>query len=69
MHAVSPETLLHWHRDLFKKVWRKKSRPPEQPKRIPPEVITLIQAMAKNDVLWGADRIRGGLHHNYQSAA
>ena len=58
---VSPETLLRWHRDLFKIVWRRKSRPRGQPKRLAPEIVTLIQAMAKDNVLWGAERIRGEL--------
>jgi hypothetical protein len=26
LHLVSPETLLRWHRELFKIVWRRKSR-------------------------------------------
>ena len=32
-----------------------------QPKRLAAEVVTLIQAMAKDNVLWGAERIRGEL--------
>jgi hypothetical protein len=59
--VVKPETLLRWHRDLFKIVWRQKSRPRSQPKRLAREIVTLIQAMAKNNVLWGAERIRGEL--------
>ena len=61
LHLVSPETLLRWHRDLFKIVWRRKSRPRDQPKRLAPEIVTLIQAMAKDNMLWGAERIRGEL--------
>lgn len=61
LHVVSPETLLRWHRDLFKIVWRRKSLSGGQPKRLAPEVVTLIQAMAKDNVLWGAERIRGEL--------
>ena len=61
LHVVSPETLLRWHRDLFKIVWRRKSLPRGQPKRLAPEVVTLIRAMAKDNVLWGAERIRGDL--------
>lgn len=26
LHVVKPDTLLRWHRDLFKLVWRRKSR-------------------------------------------
>ena len=61
LRVVSPETLLRWHRDLFKIIWRRKSRPHGQPKRLAPEIVTLIQAMAKHNVLWGAERIRGEL--------
>ncbi len=61
LRVVSPETLLRWHRDLFKIIWRRKSRPHGQPKRLAPEVVTLIQAMAKHNVLWGAERTRGEL--------
>ncbi len=61
LHLVSPETLLRWHRDLFKILWRRKSRSRGQPKRLPTEVVTLIQAMTKDNVLWGAERIRGEL--------
>ena len=61
LRVVSPETLLRWHRDLFKIVWKRKSRPRGEPKRLAPKVVTLIQAMAKNNLLWGAERIRGEL--------
>jgi len=59
LHVVNPEALLRWHRDLFKFVWRRRSRPKGQPMRLAPEVVTLIQAMAKDNALWGAERIRG----------
>ena len=61
LHVVSPETLLRWRRDLFKIVWRRKSRPRGQPRRLAPEIVTLIQAIAKDNMLWGAERIRGEL--------
>ena len=61
LHLVSPETLLRWHRDLFKIVWRRKSRPKRRTSRLAPEIITLIQTMATDNVLWGAERIRGEL--------
>ena len=59
---VSPETLLRWHRDLFKIVWRRESRTRGQPKRLAPEIVTLILAMAKDNLLWGAERIRACAH-------
>jgi len=61
LHVVNPETLLHWHRDLFKFVWRRKSRTRRQPRRHAPEIVMLIQTMAEGNVLWGAERIRGEL--------
>jgi transposase InsO family protein len=61
LHLVCPETLLRWHRDLFKIVWRRKSRPKRPPNRLSLEIIKLIQAMATDNVLWGAERIRGEL--------
>jgi len=61
LHLVRPETLLRWHRDLFKMVWTRKSRPTGQPRRLAPEIVTLIQMMARDNVLWGAERIRGEL--------
>ena len=42
MHVIKPETLLRRHRDLFKIVWRRKSRPRGQPRRLAPEIVTLI---------------------------
>lgn len=61
LHLVCPDTLLRWHRDLFKIVWRRKSRPKRPANRLAREVVELIQAMAANNVLWGAERIRGEL--------
>lgn len=61
LHLVNPETLLRWHRDLFKIIWRRKCLPKGQPKRLAPELVILIQAMAKDNVLWGAERLRGEL--------
>ncbi len=34
LHLVQPDTLLRWHRDLFKIVWTRRSRPNTQPKRL-----------------------------------
>ncbi|MFZ1039940.1 MAG: helix-turn-helix domain-containing protein [Anaerolineales bacterium] len=58
MHIVQPDTLLRWHRELFRLYWRRKSQ--GQPK-ISAETIALIQKMAKENRLWGAERIRGEL--------
>ena len=61
LHVVCADTVLRWHRDLFKIVWRRKSQPKEQPKRLASDVVALIQRMAKDNTLWGAERIRGEL--------
>jgi putative transposase len=55
---VQPDTLLRWHRKLFGLYWRKKSQ--GKPK-ISSETIALIEKMAKENQLWGAERIRGEL--------
>ena len=61
LHLVCADTFLRWHRDLFKIVWRRKSQPKGQPKRLASEVVALIQTMTKDNALWGAERFRGEL--------
>jgi len=59
---VQPDTLLRWHRDLLRRVWRCKSRPRKRGK--PPltdDLVAVIQKMAKENRSWGAERIRGEL--------
>jgi putative transposase len=60
---VQPDTLTRWHRDLFKIVWRRKSKakPKPQPATLPVTTIRLIWQMATDNCLWGAERIRGEL--------
>src|SRR5918997_3133973 len=60
---VQPDTLLRWHRRLFRWHWRHKSRVTAPAHRPPlaPETIALIREMAANNRLWGAERIRGEL--------
>src|SRR6266487_253479 len=58
LHIVQPETLLRWHRELFRLYWRQKSQ--GKPK-VWPETIRLIQKIAKENHLWGTERIRGEL--------
>jgi putative transposase len=58
---VKPETLLHWHRQLFKRFWRRKSRGRVGRPKLSAEVIALIKQMALDNRLWGAERIRGEL--------
>jgi putative transposase len=61
LDVVQPDTLLRWHRDLFKWVWKRKSRPKSQPKKLGHETIDLIKEMAVTNATWGAERIRGEL--------
>jgi transposase InsO family protein len=61
LHIVQPDTLLRWHRDLFRLYWRRKSRKRKPKPRIPEETIDLIKQMAADNSLWGAERIRGEL--------
>ena len=61
LFIVQPDTLLRWHRDLFRRYWRRKSRNKKRKPRIAPETIALIRKMAKENRLWGAERIRGEL--------
>ena len=61
LHIVQPDTLLRWHRDLFRFYWRMKSKRKQNKPKIPPETIDLIRKMANENRLWGAERIRGEL--------
>jgi putative transposase len=58
LHIVQPDTLLRWHRELFQFYWRRKS---QGKSKISAETIALIEKMAKENQLWGAERIRGEL--------
>ena len=46
---VQPDTLLRWHRDLYRWLWKRKSRMMKQPGRPPlsEEIVALIQRMAR----------------------
>jgi putative transposase len=60
---VQPDTLLRWHRQLFRRIWRRRSRATAPAHRPPlaPETIALIREMAAANRTWGAERIRGEL--------
>ncbi|MFZ2097421.1 MAG: integrase core domain-containing protein [Anaerolineales bacterium] len=61
LHIVEPDTLLRWHRDIFRFYWKRKSKPKKKEPIISPETIHLIKQMANENRLWGAERIRGEL--------
>jgi len=60
---VQPETVLRWHRELFRWVWRRKSRPKRRRGKPPlsDDLVGLIKQMAEENRSWGAERIRGEL--------
>jgi putative transposase len=58
---VQPETLLKWHRQGFRLFWKQRSKPKSTQAKVAAETIALIKQMARNNRLWGAERIRGEL--------
>jgi len=58
---VQPETVLRWHRQGFRLFWRRKSTPHARPSPLAAATIALIGQMARDNPLWGAERIRGEL--------
>ena len=56
---VQPETLLRWHRQGFRLFSRQKSKASSTHAKGAAETIALIKEMARNNRLWGAERIRG----------
>jgi putative transposase len=61
LFLVQPDTLLGWHRQAFRWFWRQRSKPASTRPKIPAETVALIQTMARDNRLWGAERIRGEL--------
>jgi putative transposase len=63
LFIVQPDTLLRWHRDLFRRVWRRRSKHKGKKGREPlaDDIVTLIKNMAQQNRTWGAERIRGEL--------
>jgi putative transposase len=58
---VQPDTVLRWHRQLFRGLWRRTSRARASAHRPPLalETIALIREMAASNRTWGAERLRG----------
>jgi len=63
LKIVQPDTVLRWHRELFRWVWKRKSRSKGKRGRPPlaGEIVALIKRLAKENLRWGAERIRGEL--------
>lgn len=60
---VQPDTVLRWHRELFKRFWKRKSKPKPKQGRPPlkDNLVVLIRRIVKENLTWGAERIRGEL--------
>ncbi len=58
---LKPDTLLRWHRQGFRLFSKFKSRSCGGRPRLATETIRLIQQMAQENLLWGAERIHGEL--------
>ena len=60
---VQPDTLLRWHRELFRWVWRRRSKRKGKRGREPlaGDVVAFIKQIAEENRSWGAERIRGEL--------
>ncbi|GAC1553619.1 MAG: hypothetical protein NVS2B7_29610 [Herpetosiphon sp.] len=66
---AQPDTLLRWHRQGFRLIWKVKSKARVREPRVPAETITLIRQMARDNPFArlggnrapGAERIRGEL--------
>jgi hypothetical protein len=55
--VVTPETVVRWHRCGWRLFWRWRSRARIGRPRVSPEVRELIATMARDNPLWGAERI------------
>jgi putative transposase len=61
LFLVQPDTLLRWHRELFRLYWKRRSKASTHKPKVAAETIALIREMATKNRLWGAERIRGEL--------
>jgi len=60
LFIVQPETLLRWHRELFRLVWKRRSQAASHQPRLAAETVALIREMAgKNRRLRGRNGFEG----------
>ena len=61
--VVTPETVVRWHRDGFRRYWARLSRRSQHPGRplINTQIRSLVHRMAFENPSWGAPRIHGEL--------
>jgi len=58
---AQPDTLLRWHRQGYRLVWRVTSATGAKRPQVSDDTVALIKRMAMDNQLWGAERIRGEL--------
>jgi hypothetical protein len=59
---VQPATLVRWHREMFRWWWRRRPKGRTRVKStIAADAVALIRRVARENRLWGAERIRGEL--------
>lgn len=65
---MKPDTVLSWHRELFRRFWKRKSKSQAKQGRplLTEDLVALIKQMAavraaRENATWGAERIRGEL--------
>src|SRR5947209_4929767 len=58
---VRPESVIRWHRQAWRLLWRWRSRGPIGRPRLSAEVRELIATMARDNPRWDSERIRGEL--------
>ncbi len=62
LYIMKPDTLLRWHKKIWKLLWKFKSRFQRKRKaRVSEETARLVRSMASENNTWGAKRIRGEL--------
>jgi putative transposase len=54
--VMKPATVVRWHKGIFRRLWRWKSRPGRP--RISRRMQALIRGLSKENPLWGGERIR-----------
>ncbi len=62
IRLIQPNTVIHWHRQGFRRFWRWQSRAQKVGrKRVAPATVDLIGQMCRANPLWGAPRLHGEL--------
>jgi putative transposase len=58
---IQPDTLLRWHCQGFRLFWKHRSRSKTNQPKLNRETLDLIRRIARENVLWGSERIPGEL--------